>query len=105
MSSTAVEGERQPLLPPAALVNDDQIPHHDEENPIVQQDASSEELPIKQKSSWFKLVWKTLLAILGILLLVLFIKGFIDADDVEVRNTALILFVYSYPSSLTLRRL
>ena len=53
-------------------------------------DDDTEAGPIKDappgaKRSWWAIGWYTVLAAASILLLVLFIKGFIDADDVEVR--------------------
>ena len=82
MSTDPAIDERQPLLPPAALASDVEVPGHDEENPVVAQQL--QESP-KQKRSWWTIGWYTVLAAFGIFFTVLFIKGFIDADDVEVR--------------------
>lgn len=82
MSNGSVADERQPLLPPAALLDEPVLAIHDEENPLVEQDA--EIPPEKGQRSWWTIAWYTLFTVVGILLLALFIKGFIDADDVEV---------------------
>lgn len=60
--------ERQPLLTAD--------PDYDAENPVADE-------PIK-KRSWWAIGWYTVLTLLGGFALGLFIKGFIDADDVEV---------------------
>ena len=88
MSATIIEGERQPLLngqqsrPPAAVVAGNSNGVYDEENPNP--DLVSEEI----QPSWgpwriTKYVFWTLLISFG---LGLFIKGFIDADDVDVSD-------------------
>ncbi|KAF9817900.1 hypothetical protein IEO21_03094 [Rhodonia placenta] len=59
--------ERQPLLTAD--------PDYDAENPVADE-------PIK-KRSWWAIGWYTVLTLLGGFALGLFIKGFIDADDVE----------------------
>lgn len=68
----AVSDERQPLLVDASNLDDDA------EAAILLEDA-----PPAKKRSWWMIGWYTILTAAGILLLVLFIKGFIDADDVE----------------------
>lgn len=78
MSNGTNPDERQPLLPPAALVSDPELPQHDEENPLVQQDDP------KQTRSWWTVAWYTILTAICTFFLALFIKAFIDADDVEV---------------------
>lgn len=84
--------ERQPLLPPAALEStpalNDRSPSYnrDEENQNEERQPAEESAAeeVKQKRSWWSIAWYTLLTGLGIFFAVLFIKGFIDADDVEV---------------------
>lgn len=84
--------ERQPLLPPAALASTpllkptDAPPSYtnDEENQVTEAEAEAEVVEVKQKRSWWSIAWYTLLTGLGIFFAVLFIKGFIEADDVEV---------------------
>lgn len=66
--ATAID-ERQPLL----VANE-----YDAENP-----APEDILPAK-KRSWWTIGWYSTLSVLGVIAVVLFIKGFIDADDVEV---------------------
>ena len=86
MSTGAGTDERQPLLPPAALADDAELPVHDEENPTpVEQD--SELVTEKKPRSWGTIAWYTFWTTLGIFFAVIFIKGFIDADDVEVCTT------------------
>lgn len=83
--STDVAGERQPLLPPAALVSDQEV--HDEENPadLAREPTKDIEEP-KRKRSWWSIFWYTILAGFGVFFTALFIKGFIEADDVDVRS-------------------
>ncbi|GJE99970.1 hypothetical protein PsYK624_162470 [Phanerochaete sordida] len=74
--------ERQPLLPPAALVSDQEL--HDEENPAnLAREPAEDVEETKTKRSWWTILWYTVLGALGIFFAVLFIKGFIDADDVN----------------------
>lgn len=82
MSADAA-GERQPLLPPTALVSDQEV--HDEENPgnLAREPTKDVEEP-RKKRSWWKVFWYTVLGGFGIFFAVLFIKGFIEADDVHV---------------------
>lgn len=61
--------ERQPLLVD---------PEYDAENP------TGGAPPVK-KRKWWVTGWQAILTLLGIGAIGLFIKGFIDADDVEVR--------------------
>lgn len=79
---TVGNDERQPLLPPTVLVNDQEV--HDEENPSNLARNDDDEEP-KRKRSWWSIFWYTLLAALGVFYAVLFIKGFIEARDVNVR--------------------
>ncbi len=78
MSKITPVDERQPLLSPAPLVTGEDV-EHDEENIEV---PVAEDVP--KKRSWWSIGWYTLLTVFGILFAVIFIKGFIDADDVEV---------------------
>ena len=39
----------------------------------------------EKKRTWWQIMWNAVLALLAIFVAVVFIKGFIDADDVEVR--------------------
>ena len=73
MSSDA--NERQPLLPSAAVDKDQEI----EGSEIP---AKDDVLP--KERSWSTIIWYTVLTALGIFFAVLFIKGFIEADDVNV---------------------
>ena len=66
--------ERQPLL------GNPQGTDHDVENPSGSAAASP---PTKQRS-WWTIGWYAFWSILSIFGLAVFIKGFIDADDVEV---------------------
>ncbi|KAI0072613.1 mitochondrial carrier [Panus rudis PR-1116 ss-1] len=59
-------GERQPLLSPA--------------------DTDTETLsptPVEKKRNWWAIFWYSLFAVVGVVLLALFIKAFIDAGDVD----------------------
>ena len=88
--NTPGAGERQPLLPPAALVSDQEL--HDEENPENLAREPSKDVEDRQrKRSWWTYLWYTILAGLLIFFTVLFIKGFIEADDVDVSLTLSIL--------------
>lgn len=78
---SAESNERQPLLPPAAIASEDgvQVNGGDLEAPANKDDA-----PVKQKKSWWTYLWYSILTVLGIFFAALFIKGFIEADDVNV---------------------
>ena len=87
--------ERQPLLPPTALVSDADLHErahpHDEETVSAQQVEGEEVDPelvkeeeVKKPRSWAQFAWRAVLVALGVFFTVLFIKGFIDADDVDV---------------------
>lgn len=68
-------GERQPLLA-------QQAQPYDVETPSAEPDA----VPVQSKARWWSIAWYATLTGLGIFFAVVFIKGFIDADDVEVSN-------------------
>ena len=85
----ALRGERQPLLPQKPTTS------HHEHGQDEETGAVTEEV-VEIKSSARKTLWYIVLSLVVIFVLVLFIKGFIDADDVEVREVF---------SSLTVRRL
>ena len=70
-------------MPPAALVSDQEV--HDEENPenLAREPVKDVE-ERKRKRSWWTILWYTVLTGLGIFFAVIFIKGFIEADDVDV---------------------
>lgn len=72
---SADASERQPLLPPTALVSDQEI--QDGENLV------KDDVPPKKKS-WWGIAGYIALAVVVIFFTALFIKGFIDADDVNV---------------------
>ena len=88
----AGEDERQPLLPPAALASDSELharPHaQDEESPIAADAAgssdSSDVVEIKTERTWWDVAWRVALTGLAVFFTVLFVKGFIDAKDVNV---------------------
>lgn len=42
----------------------------------------------KKKRTWWGIFWQVVFALAAIVILAVFIKGFIDADDVEVRAGA-----------------
>ena len=67
------------MLPPAALVSDEDIPAGDEENPAKLTDD-----PPKAKRTWWSIIWKMILTAVCAFFIALFIKGFIDAKDVDV---------------------
>ena len=73
--------ERQPLLPPAALASDEEVQRPSEEENLEQ---TAEVEPVKTERTWWTIIWYAVLTALGVFFLVLFVKGFIDADDVEV---------------------
>ena len=92
--------ERQPLLPPPALAGTSGLEDVKGDPPVYtasdveNQNPSSSALgeqaeeqeveEVKEKRSWWSIAWYTVLWGLGTFFAVLFIKGFIDADDVEV---------------------
>lgn len=85
--------EQQPLLPPAALVSDAEIRDRehsrgheptDEENGLPADSETDVVVETKKERSWWTITWYTTLIVLGVFLVAMFIKGFIDADDVEV---------------------
>ena len=96
MSATA--SERQPLLPPTVLLNDTEVherrPLHDEEATTPQQpDAPVDEevqgeVVLTKRLTRGQIIWRVFLWSLLAFFLGLFIKGFIDADDVKVRLSA-----------------
>ena len=45
----------------------------------------------EKKRTWWQIMWNIVLALLAIFVAVVFIKGFIDADDIEVSIYCLIL--------------
>jgi hypothetical protein len=70
--------ERAPLLRPEAARHDtDASP---------ESDVSSEE-PSKATSRTWYYVWRGVLIVFAILVIAVFIKGWIEADDVDVINT------------------
>ncbi|KAI0804708.1 mitochondrial carrier [Irpex lacteus] len=94
--------ERQPLLPPAALASTPNLDDTKKGSPpsytaadvenqnasnvagSSEQQAEGEEVTeVKKKRSWWTVGWYALLWAVGIFFAVLFIKGFIEADDVE----------------------
>jgi hypothetical protein len=92
MSSLTDDPERQPLLPPGqqsvessettgnvttSVTNDDLLP--------IQADASEPDGPDLERKTYLSTVlWYTVWLAVGTLTLVLFIKGFMDACDVDV---------------------
>lgn len=62
--------EQTPLLDPEAQVA------ADSERPVPPQE--------KRTRTWWTTAWHTILAALGVVALLLFIKGVIDTDDVDV---------------------
>ena len=106
--TTAID-ERQPLLPPEGVVTDGELHerHHDliEDGPEVAAAPETETEP-KKPRSWKEVFWYTLLGVLGVFFSVLFIKGFIDADDVNVRISRIYTVIRLIPTrrSSTLAR-
>jgi hypothetical protein len=70
--------ERAPLLGPEAVRRDDEA--------ILERDDASEE-PSKAASKTWYYVWRGVLILLAILVVAVFIKGWIEADDVDVSKT------------------
>ncbi len=69
MSESVPTDEREPLLSRESQVDAGEL------------EASA---PPEKKRSWWTIGWYAAFTILGVVLLALFIKGFIEADDVEV---------------------
>ena len=97
--TTAID-ERQPLLPPV-VTDGDLI----EDGPEAAAAPETETEP-KKPRSWKEVFWYTLLGVLGVFFSVLFIKRFIDADDVNVRISRTRIFIRLIPTrrSSTLAR-
>ena len=91
MSSLTDDPERQPLLPPrpqsversqttgnvtTTVTNDDELP--------IDADADTSKPDFEEKANLSTILWYTIWVTAGILILVFFIKGFIDAGDVDV---------------------
>ena len=82
--TVAGEDERQPLLPPAAIAPEDELHQQPvDEEAIAPADEEAVE-DIKEERTYWGIAWRITLVVLGVFFTVLFIKGFIDADDVEV---------------------
>ncbi|CAL1702563.1 unnamed protein product [Somion occarium] len=75
--SDAVDRERQPLLTKAA--DDPTLVDENTEGTGVASAGS----PPEKKRSWWSIGWYTVATVVGLFLLAIFIKGFIDADDVD----------------------
>ena len=60
----------------------------DERAPLLareeQAEAGEVPPPPKEKRTWWTIGWYTVFAILGVFVAAVFVKGFIDADDVDV---------------------
>lgn len=79
----ATADERAPLLAQQAAPYDaDARAEPDDSSSVIAKDASR---------TWLY-IWRISLGILAIIVLVVFIKGWIDADDVDVSVTGLICF-------------
>lgn len=71
MSETVPTDEREPLLSRESQIE------------AGEPEASA---PPEKKRSWWTIGWYAVFTVVGVVLLALFIKGFIEADDVEVSN-------------------
>ncbi len=62
----------------------------DERAPLLdretQLEAGEAQPSPKEERTWTSLAWKTVWTVLGVFVLAVFIKGFIDADDVDVSH-------------------
>ncbi|KAI0739346.1 hypothetical protein C8Q80DRAFT_177200 [Daedaleopsis nitida] len=60
----------------------------DERAPLLDHEAETEageqSSPPKEERTWTNIAWKVVLTVLGVFVLAVFIKGFIDAGDVDV---------------------
>lgn len=74
----ATPDERAPLLAGATVPEYTRVPRDSSEVP-------SEPEPQKEVSRTWHYVWRGFLAVFAILVMAVFIKGWIDADDVQVR--------------------
>jgi hypothetical protein len=70
-----VADERAPLLGNEDVRNHERVEESDGEDSIA---------PQKETSRTWEYIWKGLLTILAILAIAVFVKGWIDADDVDV---------------------
>ena len=77
--NTVVDSERQPLL---AKPSDDSTLVSEGEG----SGSSTPKVVPERKRNWWLIGWYTFLTVAGVFLLALFIKGFIDADDVDVSS-------------------
>lgn len=78
---TFADDERRPLLAGTEPLNATAATGADldAEDPVLKDVTEVEE-----KRSWWTIFWYALFTIVGAVILGVFIKGFIDADDVEV---------------------
>ena len=67
--------ERQPLLSNVERDPEEQL-----------EDDESDDIPLEKKMAWWTWGWYAVGTVLIAVALGFFIKGFIDADDVEVRR-------------------
>lgn len=89
MSQLTDDPERQPLLPPQqqsvensqTTGNITTTDTHDDSQPI---DTNASTPDLEKKPSLFTILWYTICAAAGIIVLVFFIKGFYDACDINV---------------------
>lgn len=72
--------ERAPLLGREDVRRDTDTPDEESESSIE---------PLKASSRTWEYVWKGCLLVLSILIIALFVKGWIEADDVDVSDLGL----------------
>lgn len=77
LESAGAADERAPLLAHADAPDYTSVPREGDDEPQV---------PDEEVSRTWQYVWRGLLALAATLIIVVFVKAWIDADDVDVRN-------------------
>jgi hypothetical protein len=78
--------EQEPLLP--SQLQD--VRQDEEHSQVLTEEA------VRTKTIFWKIVWYTFLSLVTVFFLALFIKGFIDADDVDVSSLVTLVIVRSW---------
>ena len=81
---TAAVDERRPLLADNPSTGANAGIEAAVDVDVEAEDPIKADAVVQEKLSWWAIFWYALLAIAGAAILGVFIKGFIDADDVEV---------------------
>lgn len=99
---TASSDEEQPLLHSSSSSRGERT--QDEEHIDIPEAHEEDSEVVQKKTSVWKVFWYLVLAVVVIFLLAVFIKGFIDADDVEVRTPLSLYAPHSCPAFSSISR-